>query len=106
MRFRLLKGGHIGFRQYLARAFLAIITTLAVLGDVSGLYTFPYIDQIEDILYDTRVRLTAPGGVDDRIVVRHANPTTWPQLALKARQYGRANAVLDAPAAILLFIPI
>ena len=27
--------------------------------------------------------------------MRHANPTNWRQLALKAQQYGRANADLD-----------
>ena len=37
--------------------------------DTSGHWAAAYIDQIEDILYDTRVRLTAPGGVDDRIVI-------------------------------------
>jgi len=60
---------HVGFKRYLARAFLAIITTIGVLGHVSGIYKLPYIDQIEDLLYDTRVRVTAPGGVDDRIVI-------------------------------------
>ena len=45
----------------------AYITTLVVLGHISALYEIPYIYQIEDILYDTRVRLTAPGGVDERI---------------------------------------
>jgi adenylate cyclase len=60
---------HVGFKRYLARAFLAIITTIGVLGHVSAIYKLPYIDQIEDLLYDTRVRVTAPGGVDDRIVI-------------------------------------
>jgi adenylate cyclase len=60
---------HVGFKRYLARAFLGIITTVGVLGHVSGVYELPYIDQIEDLLYDTRVRLTAPGGQDDRIVI-------------------------------------
>jgi adenylate cyclase len=60
---------HVGFKRYLARAFLGIITTIGVLGHVSGVYELPYIDQIEDLLYDTRVRLTAPGGQDDRIVI-------------------------------------
>jgi len=69
VKFRLLKRAHIGVRRYLARSFLAVATTLFVLGHVSGIYTLPYVDQIEDILYDTRVRLTAPGGVDDRIVI-------------------------------------
>jgi adenylate cyclase len=58
-----------GTRRYLARAILGVLMTLFVLGHVSGQYTVPYINQIENLLYDTRVRLTAPGGVDDRIVV-------------------------------------
>ena len=40
-----------------------------MLGHVAGYYTVPYIDQIEKLLYDTRVRLSAPGGIDDRIVI-------------------------------------
>ena len=64
-----LKKGNLSVKRYLARAFLAILTTLVVLGHISALYEIPYIYQIEDILYDTRVRLTAPGGVDERIVI-------------------------------------
>jgi len=58
-----------GTRRYLSRAVLGLMTTFGVLAHVSGEYTIPYVDQIENLLYDTRVRLTAPGGVDDRIVI-------------------------------------
>jgi len=58
-----------GTRRYLARALLGLITTLGVIGHVAGYYEIPYIDQVENLLYDTRVRLSAPGGVDDRIVI-------------------------------------
>jgi adenylate cyclase len=58
-----------GTRRYMARAALGLMTTIGVLAHVSGQYTIPYVDQIEKLLYDTRVRLTAPGGVDDRIVI-------------------------------------
>ena len=37
-------------------------------------------------------------GVEPSVIVRHANPTNWRQLALKAQQYGRANADLDSVA--------
>jgi len=40
-----------------------------VLGHVANYYTVPYIHQIENLLYDTRVRMSAPGGIDDRIVI-------------------------------------
>jgi adenylate cyclase len=58
-----------GTRRYLARAALGLLTTAFVIGHVAGRYSIPYIDQVENLLYDTRVRLSAPGGVDDRIVI-------------------------------------
>ena len=69
MNFSFLKQGNITLKRYLARSMLAIVTTAVVLGHIVGFYTIPYIHQIEDILYDTRVRLSAPGGVDNRIVI-------------------------------------
>ena len=48
---------------------LGIATVVGVLGHVSGNYTVPYFDAVEHLLYDTRVRLFAPGGVDERIVI-------------------------------------
>ena len=58
-----------GARRYMARAVLGLLTTVFVLGHVSGKYVVPYVNQVENLLYDTRVRLSAPGGVDDRIVI-------------------------------------
>jgi adenylate cyclase len=55
--------------RYLIRAFLAILLTLGSLGHISGIFTYPYVDEVENLLYDTRVRLSAPGGVDERIVI-------------------------------------
>ena len=69
MKLSLLKGGHAGLRRYLARAALALLTTAGVIGHVAGYYEIPFMEQIEHILYDTRVRLSAPGGVDERIVI-------------------------------------
>jgi adenylate cyclase len=62
-------GGSVGLKRYLARAFLGLITTIGVLGHVAGYYVVPYINQIEKLLYDTRIRLSAPGGVDERIII-------------------------------------
>ncbi len=69
MNLTFFKKGHVGVKRYLGRAALGILTMLGVLGHVSGEYVVPYINQIENLLYDTRVRLSAPGGVDDRIVI-------------------------------------
>jgi adenylate cyclase len=56
-------------KRYLARAGLAILLTLLTLVHIMGLYTYPYVDEIENLLYDTRVRLSAPRGIDPRIVI-------------------------------------
>jgi len=56
-------------KRYLARAFMAILLTLGSLGHISGIFTYPYVDEVENLLYDTRVRLSAPGGIDNRIVI-------------------------------------
>ena len=56
-------------KRYLARAFLALMLTALSLMHVSGYYPWPYVDEIENLLYDTRVRLSAPRGIDERIVI-------------------------------------
>jgi adenylate cyclase len=66
---RFLTKGHVGVKRYLARAAIGVITTIGVVLHVNGTYTLPYVDQVENLLYDTRVRITAPGDVDERIVI-------------------------------------
>lgn len=56
-------------KRYLIRAGAGLLLTLLLLGHVAGSFTIPFVDEIENLLYDTRVRLTAPRGVDERIVI-------------------------------------
>src|SRR5512135_296695 len=42
---------------------------MVFLGNAAKLYSLGFIQQVDDILYDYRLRLTMPGGVDDRIVI-------------------------------------
>lgn len=56
-------------RRYLIRAAAGLLMTLFLLGHVAGKYDLFYVDQMENLLYDTRVRLTAPGGQDERILI-------------------------------------
>ena len=56
-------------RRYLIRAGAGVMLILFLLGHVAGKYSVFYVDQIENLLYDTRVRLTAPGGKDERILI-------------------------------------
>jgi len=56
-------------KRYLIRAAAGVMLILFLLGHVAGKYSIFYVDQIENLLYDTRVRLTAPGGKDERILI-------------------------------------
>jgi adenylate cyclase len=55
--------------RYLIRVTLPILMIGLLMGHTGGYVNVPYIDEIDKLLYDTRLRLSAPGGVDDRIVV-------------------------------------
>ena len=52
-----------------ARVLLALAPLVLYLGHATGLARFGFIDRLEGIFYDQRVRLTAPGTVDPRIVI-------------------------------------
>ncbi len=56
-------------KRYLIRAVLGLLLTVFLLSHVAGKISIPYFDDVENLLYDTRVRLTAPGGKDERIVI-------------------------------------
>jgi adenylate cyclase len=43
--------------------------TLAFLGHAAKLYQIRFITQLDNIIYDYRLRLTMPGTVDDRVVI-------------------------------------
>ncbi len=94
--------------RYLIRVFLAILLTLGSLGHISGIFTYLYVDEVENLLYDTRVRLSAPRGVDERIVIAAIDEASleahghWPftrdKLALLVQQmfsYGVAVVGFD-----------
>ncbi|MGH8681096.1 MAG: CHASE2 domain-containing protein [Burkholderiales bacterium] len=56
-------------RQHLVRIALGLAVLVAFLGHAADFYRIPFIDQLDRIVYDARLRLTLPGGVDDRIVI-------------------------------------
>lgn len=56
-------------KRYLFRAFAGLLLAAWLLSHVSGRIDIPYVDDMENLLYDTRVRLTAPRGQDERIVI-------------------------------------
>lgn len=48
---------------------LGLALVMVFLGSAAKIYPIPFIQQLDNILYDYRLRLTMPGGVDDRIVI-------------------------------------
>jgi adenylate cyclase len=58
-------------KKHLARILIGLIVVLVFLVHSIGLWgmKLPLLDQLEAIIYDTRLRLTMPGGLDRRIVI-------------------------------------
>ncbi len=56
-------------KQHLVRIALGLAVLAVFLGHAAKLYRIPFIEQLDRIIYDARLRLTVPGGVDDRIVI-------------------------------------
>ncbi len=55
--------------QRLIRILIGLAITLFFIGHAARFYTIGFINQLDQIIYDARLRLTMPGGVDRRIVI-------------------------------------
>jgi adenylate cyclase len=56
-------------KQHLVRYLLGTLLLLALLGHSAKLYQIGFVNHLDAILYDTKVRLTMPRGLDSRIVI-------------------------------------
>ncbi len=56
-------------RQYIVRYALGFVVLLVLLGHAARFYEFGFVHRLDAIIYDTKVRLTMPQGVDDRVVI-------------------------------------
>lgn len=56
-------------KPYFARALASVAIVLAFLGHAAGVYELGLVSRLDRILYDVRMRLTMPGGVDESIVI-------------------------------------
>ena len=71
-------------KRYLIRIMLPLMLIGLLLGHTGGYLHLSYIDEIDKLLYDTRLRYTAPGGVDGRVVIVAIDETSleaeghWP----------------------------
>ena len=56
-------------KQHLVRIVLGLVIALFFIGHAAKLYNVGIVAQLDHIIFDTRLKLTMPGGVDERVVV-------------------------------------
>jgi adenylate cyclase len=96
-------------RQHLGRILLGLAVLAVFLGHAAKFYELGIVTRLDHVLYDTRLRLTAPGGVDDRIVILDIDERSlatpelgrWPwgrdvMAALLAKLFDKYGAALVA----------
>jgi adenylate cyclase len=56
-------------KQHIVRIALGLVITLFFILHSARYYNVPFITQLDNIIYDARLQLTMPGGVDQNIVI-------------------------------------
>ena len=56
-------------KQHVVRIAIGLLIVLAFMGQAARFYQIGFITQLDNIMYDYRLRLTMPGTVDERIVI-------------------------------------
>ncbi len=56
-------------KQHIVRIAIGLAVLLVFVGHAAKFYQIGLVNQLDSIVYDTRLRLTMPGGVDNRIVI-------------------------------------
>jgi adenylate cyclase len=78
-------------KKHLPRILLGLAVLLVFLAHAAkvGGFRLGLVDRFDNILYDTRLRLTMPGGVDDRIVILDIDERSLADTALGRWPWGR-----------------
>jgi len=58
-----------GLRKRATRIALGFVFIVVFACQAGGWISLPFMDRLDGIIYDVRLRLTAPGGVDPRVVI-------------------------------------
>ena len=56
-------------KQHIVRIALGLALMLVFVGHVADIYNIGLISRLDNIIYDTRLAITMPGGVDPRVVI-------------------------------------
>ncbi len=67
--FAKLKDTFLALQKRLPRVGLGIVFVALFASQAGGWIPLPFMERLDGILYDVRLRLTAPGGVDPRVVI-------------------------------------
>ena len=69
-------------KQHIVRIALGLALMLLFVGHVAEFYNIGFITRLDNIIYDTRLALTMPGGVDPRIVILDIDERSLDKTAL------------------------
>ncbi|TAK72577.1 MAG: adenylate/guanylate cyclase domain-containing protein [Betaproteobacteria bacterium] len=69
-------------KQHIVRIALGLALMLLFVGHVAEFYNIGFIARLDNIIYDTRLALTMPGGVDPRIVILDIDERSLDKTAL------------------------
>jgi len=67
-------------KQHIVRIALGLVITLFFIGHAAKYYEVPFITQLDNIIYDARLQLTMPRGVDPRIVILNIDEKSLEQV--------------------------
>jgi adenylate cyclase len=81
-------------KQHIVRIALGLLVVLAFVGHAAKLYPVGFITQLDNIIYDYRLRLTMPGTVDERIVILDIDERSLDPRALGRWPWGRDKMVV------------
>jgi adenylate cyclase len=56
-------------KQHIVRIVIGLVITLFFIGHAARYYNVPFIAQLDNIIYDARLQLTMPRGIDENIVI-------------------------------------
>jgi adenylate cyclase len=56
-------------KQHVVRIVIGLVITLFFIGHSARYYNVPFIAQLDNIIYDARLQLTMPRGIDENIVI-------------------------------------
>ena len=76
-------------KQHIVRIALGLLVALVLVGHAAKLYQVGFIAQLDNIIYDYRLRLTMPATVDDRIVILDIDERSIDPRALGHWPWGR-----------------